>query len=107
MENLAIELLIKHFKELLALFILPFTVMIGLLVNTCSLLFGQTDAYAACYQNRDNLGQKTEEDLMMMMMRHICLRVASVFKEDAVFAAPRTLTFKTLDPTHGWSCHMP
>lgn len=71
MQNLATELVSKHFRELLALFTLPFTVMIRLLVNTCSLLFGQTDVYSAHYQNRDNLGQNTEEN--MMMMKCICL----------------------------------
>lgn len=62
MENLAIELVIKHFRELLTLIILPFTVMTELLVSTCSLLFGQTDAYASRYENTGNLGQKTEEN---------------------------------------------
>lgn len=56
MENLATELLTKYFRKLLALLILPLTVRVGILANTCSLLFRQTDANAAHHQTRENLG---------------------------------------------------
>lgn len=57
-ESLAPELLIKYFRKLSTLLILPVTVMVGVHVNTCCLLFRQTDANVAHYQNGDNLGRR-------------------------------------------------
>lgn len=58
LENLVPELLIKYFRKLSTLLILPLTLRVGMLVNTCSLLFRQTDANAAHYQNGENLGRR-------------------------------------------------
>jgi len=56
--NLAPELLIKYFRKLSTLLILPLTLRGGILANTCSLLFRQTDANAAHHQNGENLGRR-------------------------------------------------
>lgn len=47
MENLPPELLITCFRKISAVLILPLILMVGILVNTCSLLCRQTDANAA------------------------------------------------------------